>query len=396
MKTAIIIGGGIAGCSTAYSLAHRGMQVTLIERQTKLASGASGNPIAALYPKLGLSQNLSDTLTVQGFEFTQILLKSLPNIDNLYDFCGQIQLGFNAREQARQIELSQRYQLQRLNTDEASNIAGIALKLGGLYIPQAGWLKPVALCEALCMHPNITVHTNTQALQLTQTQTGWRVKSANSETLEADIVVLCNANDVKQFHQSKSVEITPVRGQINSFAQTETSTAIKTLICSDHYLSPAVDGQHVIGTSYAPNDSNANISEADTRDNLNALRAISTDVYQTLEHAAVHGRVAWRSQTRDYMPLAGQMVDEEKLRAKPPRYNAKASELPWLTGLYINAGHGSKGMTTAPICADLIARFVTDEILPVSTALASRLNPSRFILRELGLKQLANSLFENR
>lgn len=395
MKTAIVIGGGIAGCSSAYSLAHRGIQVTLIERQTKLASGASGNPVAALYPKLGLSQNLSDALTIQGFEFTQRLLKSLPNTDYWYDFCGQIQLGFSAREQARQIELSQRYQLQVVNADEASKIAGIELKLSGLYIPQAGWLKPAAICETLCMHPNITIHTNNQAMQIAQTQTGWLVTNANSEALEADMVVLCNANDVKQFSQSKSVEITTVRGQINTFSQTEASTAIKTLICSDHYLSPAIDGQHVIGTSYAPNDLNTNISAADTRDNLNALRAMSSDVYQSVELATVQGRVAWRSQTRDYMPLAGQMVDEEKLRAKPPRYNAKANELPWLTGLYINAGHGSKGMTTAPLCADIIARFATGEILPVSAALASRLNPSRFLLRELGLKQLANSLLEN-
>jgi tRNA 5-methylaminomethyl-2-thiouridine biosynthesis bifunctional protein len=139
LKTAIVIGGGIAGCSTAYSLAQRGIQVTLIERQTTLASGASGNPVAALYPKLGLDQTISNTLTIQGFEFTQQLLKSLPNHDYWYDFCGQIQLGFNAREQARQIDLSERYQLQLLNPKEASNIAGIDMKLGGLYIPQAGW-----------------------------------------------------------------------------------------------------------------------------------------------------------------------------------------------------------------------------------------------------------------
>ena len=79
MKTAIVIGGGIAGCSTAFALAKRGISVTLLERQSNIASGASGNPLAALYPKLGLSQTLADTLTMQGFAFTQQLLQSLPN-----------------------------------------------------------------------------------------------------------------------------------------------------------------------------------------------------------------------------------------------------------------------------------------------------------------------------
>ena len=93
MTTAIVIGGGIAGCSTAYALAKRGIKVTLIERQAKLASGASGNPLAALYPKLGLNHSLANTLTLQGFEFTLQLLQSLSTESPLFEACGQIQLG---------------------------------------------------------------------------------------------------------------------------------------------------------------------------------------------------------------------------------------------------------------------------------------------------------------
>ncbi|NOS97308.1 MAG: FAD-dependent oxidoreductase, partial [Methylotenera sp.] len=52
LKTAIIIGGGIAGCATAHALAIRGIQVTLFERNATIANEASGNPQAMLYPRI--------------------------------------------------------------------------------------------------------------------------------------------------------------------------------------------------------------------------------------------------------------------------------------------------------------------------------------------------------
>ncbi len=231
------------------------------------------------------------------------------------------------------------------------------------------------------------------ALKIEKYSSTWRVQDNKNNAFEADMVVICNANDIKQFRQCQSAAITPVRGQLNLFKQTKESLNIKTVICSNHYLSPAVDGWHCIGTTYAPNDMNPTAREVDTRENLNALRAISPEIYQHIDMDSLQSRVAWRSQTRDYMPLAGQLIDEATIRENPPRYNVNPADLPWLEGLYVNAGHGSKGMITAPICGELIASLAADSDLFIEPKLASKLNPSRFLLRELGLKQLANSLY---
>ncbi len=392
-KTAIVIGGGIAGCSTAYSLAKRGIAVTLIERHDQLASEASGNPLAMLYPKLSAKPTMQSALALQGFTFTLNLLKNLPNHADFFDACGQIQLAFDARETVRQQLISQQNNAHILNAEQASEIAGISLNMGGLYLPQAGWVRPAALCHVLASLPLVTTITATNALKIEKKSNAWQVALEQNKVLEADLVVICNANDIQQFPQCNSVKITAVRGQINFFAKNNFSQNIKTIICSDHSLSPAVAGLHMIGTSYAPNDANPNLSDADTRDNLNALRKISPELYQSIDVNSSHGRVAWRSSTLDYMPLAGQLLDDEKLRAKLPRYNANPAELPWLNGLYVNAGHGSKGMITAPLCAELIASLATNNALPLEAKLASRLNPSRFLLKDLGLKQLASSLY---
>ncbi len=397
MTSAIVIGGGIAGCSTAFALSQRGITVTLIERHDKLAQEASGNPLAMLYPKLNITTTPANILALQGYMFTLDLLKQLPDSGNYFDACGQIQLAFNAREQAKQSALASvsengGLEFQLLNADEASAIAGIPLKIGGLYMPQAGWVKPQALCQALCSSPSISVVTSTQALSIKRQGDVWRAVLID-HPLEADIIVICNANDIKQFHQCAGAVITPVRGQLNWFKSSAESEKINTIICSDHHLSPAVDGWHCIGTSYAPNDLRAEISAADTQQNLNALYKIAPEIYQHIDAENVQGRVGRRSQTLDYMPLAGQLLDAEKLRQNPPRYNANPASLPWLNGLYVNAGHGSKGMITAPLCGELIANTAANGALPISSQLASKLNPSRFLLRELGLKHLANSLF---
>jgi tRNA 5-methylaminomethyl-2-thiouridine biosynthesis bifunctional protein len=389
MTAAIVIGGGIAGCSTAYALAKRGIAVTLIERHKNVANEASGNPLAMLYPKINIKPTPANRLALQGFGFTLNLLKSLPNTADYFAQCGQIQLAFNEREVAKQAQISDE-NFRKLNTNEASQIAGIALKTGGLLLPQAGWVKPQALCKALTQYANISLQTNIHALSLAPIHNGWCVTTDNS-TLEADIVVICSANDIQQFSQCASAAITPVRGQLNWFQSNNESAKIKAIICSDRHISPAIGGWHYFGTTYAPNDANAEVSVADTQQNLTALHKMLPDLKIDME--SMQARVAWRSQTLDYMPLAGQLLDENKLQKNPPRYNAAPENLPWLKGLFVNAGHGSKGMITAPLCGEIVACMATNNPLPIEANLANKLNPSRFLLKQLGLKQLANSLY---
>jgi tRNA 5-methylaminomethyl-2-thiouridine biosynthesis bifunctional protein len=391
-QSAIVIGGGIAGCSTAYSLAQRGIAVTLLERNTTIASSASGNPVAMLYPKFSAQASLANNLTNLGFHFTTALIKKFAHNSQFYNACGQLQLAFNTAEQAKQDELYKSDYLQKnqwfmqfLDAQEASEIAGINLTMGGLLLPSAGWVKPVSFCQALCESNLINVLINCQALTIKSTQNGWRV-THNNGFLDAENVVICNANDVKTFGFCDSAQITPVRGQLDFFAANVASQHLKTIICSDHYLSPAIDCVHAIGTTYAPNDLNAEISVADTQSNMAALGKISPEILQKIDPSTITSRVAFRSQTLDYRPLAGQLIDENNLRKNPPRYNANPADLPWLRGLYVNAGHGSKGKITAPICGELIANLITKTDLPIDKKLASSLNPSRFLLRELAVQ----------
>jgi tRNA 5-methylaminomethyl-2-thiouridine biosynthesis bifunctional protein len=395
---AIVIGAGIAGCSTAYALAKRGIAVTLIERHQGIAEEASGNPVGMLYPKFNAGTSVLSNIAKYGFAHTLSVLQDVSADEAIYNLCGQIQLAHNAREKEKQIlffaKNKQESGIQLLNATEASKVANIALGNGGLYIAESGWVKPKLFCQALIQSDLITKLMATSAIGIKQIEDFWQVTFEGKATLESDVVVIANANDIAQFKQCNSIPITPVRGQVNFFPMNAISNELKTILCTDHYLSPCVDGFHSIGTSYAPHDMNAALSDFDTKSNLHALKTISPSIHKQIEVSKLTGRVAWRSATRDYVPLAGQMIDEHQLKKEPPRYNDKPSKLPWLKGLYLNAGHGSKGLITAPLCGELVANLINQEPLAIDASIASRINPSRFLLREMGLKKIAQNLYD--
>ncbi|HPV33075.1 MAG TPA: FAD-dependent oxidoreductase, partial [Methylotenera sp.] len=56
---------------------------------------------------------------------------------------------------------------------------------------------------------------------------------------------------------------------------------------------------------------------------------------------------------------------------------------------YINTGHGSKGFTSAPWCAELLAQRICGETASNDNVLLGAMNPNRFLLKRLGLKRLA-------
>jgi tRNA 5-methylaminomethyl-2-thiouridine biosynthesis bifunctional protein len=56
--------------------------------------------------------------------------------------------------------------------------------------------------------------------------------------------------------------------------------------------------------------------------------------------------------------------------------------------LYVNTGHGSKGLITAPLCAEVLASIICGGPLPIDGVLFSALDPNRFLLRKMGLKRL--------
>jgi tRNA 5-methylaminomethyl-2-thiouridine biosynthesis bifunctional protein len=397
-KKAIVIGGGLAGTSSAQALARRGWQVTLIERHAQLAQEGSGNPLGVLYPRLIGGGTSINQLALQGFLYSLRLLHHLNLRAEDYDQCGVLQLAFNAREQQRLNKINSEYPdlIHEVNKNIASDLSGIKLDLGGAFIPQAGWVDPAALCAALSNHHNIQIKYQTEAISLKyidqRHKSVWQVWSEESCVAEAPVVIIASANDTQNFTQTQHCELSAVRGQISLLPATEQSQSIKTVICTDGYLSPAKDALHCLGATFTPNDSNIDERAHDHQSNLKQLKTLAPRLAETYNNTEITGRAALRCVTSDYLPLAGPVLDLAQLNQTPPRYNTPAGQLPWLDGLYVNTGHGAKGLVNAPICAEAIASLICNEPSPVSNALLSALDPNRFALKQMGLKRLAQTI----
>ncbi|MFM2435580.1 MAG: hypothetical protein RL063_1561, partial [Pseudomonadota bacterium] len=220
-KHAVIIGAGIAGCSTAYALAQRGMRVSLIERNAEIANEASGNPLAMLYPRLS-GDDAASEFALAGYLYSLRLFASLTLGPNDFNVCGLLQLGFNARELARIEKVAAQHYpthlVKLLNAIEASAIAGINIAHDALYFPGAAWVNPKTLCKRLIAHENITLITLTNINNLLKSNDLFEIYSDDKLIALADIVVLANAHAAQRLladNASSAMQLSTVRGQIS-------------------------------------------------------------------------------------------------------------------------------------------------------------------------------------
>jgi len=394
-RSALVIGAGLAGCATANSLAKRGWQVTLLERHAGVAQEASGNPQGVLYLKLSAHGTALSRLILSGFGHTRRALERLHKGRD-WDNCGVLQLAFDPKEAQRQAQLAAVFPEDLLiNLDQASaeQRTGIQLPAGGLFYPEGGWVHPPALCELLADHPSIRLVTHQEAFELRHENNAWQAWNDDRLLASAAVVVLAGAAEIKRFQCSAELPLKRIRGQISRLPATPASAALRSVVCAEGYVAPARLGEHTLGASFDFDNDDLTPTSRDHAGNLHLLEALSTDLAARLDTHALapeqmQGRAAFRCTSPDYLPIVGPLADGDAFSAAYAVLGKDARQVPdtpcpWLDGLYINSGHGSRGLITAPLCGELIAAWLNDEPLPVPRDVADACHPNRFALRRL-------------
>lgn len=350
----LIIGAGIAGASIARQFASRGHPVIVLEREQP-ACGGSGNPVAVVRPEPGGADNPIAQFSAAGVDWLRHWLAhhgaSVPHA-----FCGAFRM---TRDQRRHDKLLA-YALTRpageiaaVSGAAAASLCGVMPAGPGFFLPNAGWLNPVALVHALLDHPLIDLRTHAEVTHLNRRSDGvWQLRLSEGEVFFADQVVMATAYATQLSPVPLAVD--PARGQL-SVVPEQPQRPIQVIVCRDGYVTPAIDGMHTIGATIQYDDADPTGRTTDDLENFQRLQRLLPGFIND-PGVVQSGRVAWRATTQDRLPLVGKIAE----------------------GLYVSIGHGSRGIACAPLCAELLVAALCGEPLPRAREWLARLDPLRF------------------
>ncbi len=384
---AVIIGAGLSGTHAAAALARRGWRTTIIERHDTFAAEASGVPRAVMAPRLTAAPAFDGRFYAAAWRY------ALAMREDTRARAGSLQLdGGNDASRFEDIVASgilPASYIAHVDAAEASDIAGLALKQGGLYFPQGGWQEPQKVCAALAGRSERRF--GVAAAALTHTGGHWRIDDAAGHVIaEADAVVLGNALDLKRFREAAWLPLEARRGQLTLAPTNARAEALRTVLLYGGFLTPAHHGVHELGATFDM-ETGVDLRAGDHMRNLEELSRIAPGLFPP--SANLGGFAAVRCMSPDHLPMVGPLPehgayleDFASLRHGYPwaRYpNAR-----YHSGLYVLTALGARGSVSAPLAAELLACHITGEPWPLERDLVTALHPARFLVRELKRREI--------
>lgn len=369
----VVVGAGLAGAAVAASLARRGWRVTVLDAAEAPATGASGAPAAVLAPHVSPDDALLSRLTRAGARLGWRQVQSL-----LADGAGtdwQCEGVLERRPNTAALRLPPGWQAGGPNdswTADAAQCARAALPpdTPALWHAQAGWVRPAALVAAWLATPGVRFVGNTQVAQVASTSDGrWQALDDEGAVLaEAERLVLAGGHGTRSL-VAGALPLQPVRGQLVHGPMppdSEHAGLPAVPLNGDGHLVPGAPlpagPRWLSGSTFSPGDETRELRTEDTGFNLDRLERLHSGVAALARQQAARGELqAWagvRCASADRRPLVGPVPG-----AAP--------------GLWVSTAMGSRGLSFAALCAELLAARWHGEPLPVAAKLARGLDTSR-------------------
>jgi tRNA 5-methylaminomethyl-2-thiouridine biosynthesis bifunctional protein len=410
----VVIGAGIAGAACAQQLAMRGWQVSVLDAAPQPAAGASALPAGIFAPHTSSDDSVLSRITRAGLRSTGQWAQSLLQHGQDWTMTGvlerrqlatpQDETAAHSEASARAISEQRRHGAHERpaswNAELAEAAAAWSLPAGddvlkaqqlpaddtALWHANGGWLRPSALVRALLAHANIRFIGNA-AVARTEPLAGshaWSVQNEKGQELaQAELVVFAagpQSAALAQAVQSGAAQLPlhmqAIRGQVSwGMAPDDASLPQHPVNGHGSWVPrfPALNGgaaAWVMGSSFErdvtelpPTPADQARAHADNWTKQQTLLPLASQHYAQVFEAA-HTWAQVRCASNDRLPLVGPLLAEAEL--PPSRLS------PWVC-----TAMGSRGLTWALLCAELLAARLHGEPLPLPNALAKALSVDR-------------------
>lgn len=366
----IVIGAGMAGANVAYSLAQRGVRVTVLEQHDAPAQGTSGNPAGVLFPMLHKSWDAQMRFYASAHHLTRARIAALRHNGHVIRgaSCGMVQIPKYdvAGDHAKRFDqISQQLCLDSsfahyTNASELSALAGIEIAQAGFYFPSGTWVHVPDYVQALLRHTAITIHCKQCATTLNQHATGaWCVQTQQGEAYVADAVILANAEAATHLLPHHPLPLRTIQGQVSFIPTMPALASLRSIVCYSGYLTPAHNGLHSIGATYHHQRKDTLVTSEDHWRNLEDAHTYfpSLSLTSSYDVDALAGRAGLRVVSKDRMPIIGMLPD---------------------THVGFSLAHGSRGLLSSSLGAELLCAQLMREPYPCSDDVMKMLQPMRF------------------
>lgn len=359
----VVIGAGLAGAAAAASLARRGWSVRVLDAAARPASGASALPIGLLAPHQSPDDNPLSRLSRAGVRITlqeaqQRLARGIEwERTGVLEWRGEDQRLLPALGDALQVWSREASATQK-------GAAGIAASDAAWWHENAGWIEPAALVRSWLREPGVQFTGGVRVRRIVRAGERWSLLNAHGAPVaEAALVVVAAALDSMELLENR-LQLHPVRGQVTWAPHDADASALPPFPVNGHgHFVPRVPlverNAWITGSTYGRGDADASLRSEDIAANLQRVGEVLPRTAAVVQSAMARGETrSWsgvRCASSDRRPLVGELEP----------------------GLWVSTAMGSRGLTFAALCAELLAARMHDEPLPLETRLAHALDAAR-------------------
>ena len=364
MKTydVIVVGAGIAGCSSAYFLKEKGLNVLVLDRAGVAASGGSAAAGAFVSPKIGKGSSLQ-ALTNEAFEFSKDFY--LQNFPKHFTQTGVIRIPKDTEDAKKFYEYEAFNESSRewINEEKLREV-GIKQTEDSFLFNEAGVCDAPSICQALLEG---IPYAQYEVSSLIYEDGFWMLGEYRAHKL-----VLATGYENKFF----DMRYMGVKGTWGTRGDYESSIDLDLSMHQQISVSANIDGIVKIGATH---EKGVAICIRCDGDPLKEIFKTASSMVDTSDFKLKETFCGMRSGSKDYFPLVGSVIDVSSMLKEHPKLARGLklkSEPKKMENLYVCNGLGGRGFVFGPLMGKMLAENIVDEV-----EIDKRVNPDRLFLK---------------